>query len=361
MIPYTAHRITYADEAAVLRALRSDHLTQGPEVERFEEELAALAGAKYTVAVNSGTAALHLALLAAGARPGVEVIVPAISFVATANAALMTGASVRFADCEPETGFFSPHTEVRLGVERIVVPVTLGGMNGEFVQHSYAGLSWVIDACHGPLRSFGSIPEAACFSFHPAKHVAAGEGGAVVTNDQGLADQMRLLRSHGRRGTEMVAMGWNYRMPDLNAALARAQLVRYREGVARRRELAAVYDRAFAGHPVIQPVPHGPDSARHLYQVLLPDGYAKAWNPAAGIPKYRDWVAHVLRERGIGTAVHYPVIPLQPYYRERYGYQPGQFPGAEAYAARTLSLPLYPTLSEADQRRVIEAMLEVCR
>jgi perosamine synthetase len=341
MIPYAKHAITPDDEAAVLRALRSDHLTQGPEVEAFEAELAEVAGARYAVAVNSGTAALATAYGAIGEGW----YVPAISFVATANAVLHAEYPVGFSDCNPDTGLvIGPHPDVG---------VTLGGqpVSGRLV-----------DACHGPLRHLGAL--ATCFSFHPAKHVAAGEGGAVVTNDQGLADEMRLLRAHGREGTRMVRLGWNHRMPEPCAALARSQLRRYRDGVTIRRQLAAEYDRAFAGHPVIRPVPHTDDSARHLYQVLLPDplvGHmAHASQPLPPSTTYREDVASKLRERGIGTAIHYPVIPLQPYYRDRYGYRPGQFPGAESHAARTLSLPLYPTLQPHEQRQVIDALLEVC-
>lgn len=335
LIPYTKHHITPDDEAAVLRALRSEHLTQGPEVPAFEEELAALAGAKYAVAVNSGTAALQLAYWSSG-WSGFKI--PAISFVATANAVAGLAKPretrwLQFLDCEATTGLCH---DVNANV---VVTIGGQGVGGP-------ARPLIVDACHGPLLH-DPLADATCFSMHPAKHIAAGEGGAIVTNDEGLADECRLLRSHGRRGTEMVALGFNYRMPEMCAALARSQLTRYHEGVTARRAWASVYDKAFAGHPVIEPVPHGEDSARHLYQVLVP-------------PDRRATVMMSLAALGIGTAIHYPVIPLQPYYRERYGFKPGDFPGAESYAARTLSLPLYPTLTATEQRHVIDSLLEVC-
>jgi dTDP-4-amino-4,6-dideoxygalactose transaminase len=319
-IPYARHHVTPEDEEAVLRVLRSDYLTQGPEVERFEEELAEMAGARYAVAVNSGTAALHLAYLAAGAKPGVKVYMPAISFVATANAARMCGAEVRFWDCDQATGLADtdPRGDVR-------VVVTLGGTPCNFP---------IVDACHGPIRHGDGI--ATIFSFHPAKHVSAGEGGAIVTNDQGFADYCRTLRSHGRLGAEAWALGFNYRMPDMNAALARSQLQRYAENVRRRQELAKRYDDAFRGRP--QSAPHHKRSARHLYQILVDK---------------RDSVQIELKNSGIVTAVHYPVIPHQPAYRS-----PGSWPNAQRYAERTLSLPLYPTLTEQEQDYVIEKVLE---
>lgn len=329
LIPYTQHTVSPDDEAAVLRALHSHHLTQGPEVEAFEQELAALSGAKYAVCVNSGTAALHLAYRA----HGTEWIMPAISFVASANATLfscipeeLSQDDIPFKDCNQDTGLvwdWSGTFAVTLGGQ---VPV------GDFD---------VMDACHGPIKHLGTV--ATILSFHPAKHVACGEGGAILTNDDTFADQCRLLRSHGRRGTEMVVLGYNYRMPEINAALGRSQLTRYHENVRERRRLAHWYDEAFAGK--VRTVPHSTESARHLYQIIVED---------------RDAKQKALRSRGIGTAIHYPVIPLQPYYRERYGYRDGQFPGAEWHAAHTLSIPLFPTMTEEEQDRVISAVLEVC-
>ena len=204
----------------------------------------------------------------------------------------------------------------------------------------------LLDLAHalGAPIDFDAIVGAA-YSFHPAKHVTTGEGGAVCTNDADVARFCRLFRAHGRDGTRQVQMGYNYRLPDLNAALGRAQLARLAWSIARRREIAARYDEAFRGLR-LTPVAHSPRSSRHLYQILVAD---------------RDAVAERLKGRGIGTAVHYPVIPLQPWWQARGGYTATQFPLATAWAARTLSLPLYPTLTDADVRRVITAVQEECR
>jgi perosamine synthetase len=320
MIPYTRHAITPEDEAAVLRALRSSYLTQGPEVEAFEDELATFAGAKYAVAVNSGTAALHVAYNAIG---GEARSLPAMSFVATANAWIYNH----------PLGW--QHTFYDLGTVDTVL-VTLGG---EPVSLRLSLPYIVVDACHGPL-SLPSGAGAACFSFHPAKHVAAGEGGAIVTNDPQIAERCRLLRSHGRLGSSMVALGYNYRMPELSAALARSQLARVLTGVNIRRRIAEQYDAEFTGLTV---EPRSPESWVHLYRLRHPD---------------RDAFRHRLAARGVGTAIHYPVIPLQPYYRQRFGYEPGMWPNAEKYAAETVSIPMFPTLTEQEIGTVVQAVKE---
>lgn len=337
MIPYAKHLVTQADEVAVIRALRSSHLTQGPMVEQFEEALADLAGARYAVAVNSGTAALHLAYTAVSPCEDADFLVPALSFVATANAvhsARVTDLQIglHFLDIDPRTGLMHVGIPDRYDV---VVPVTLGGQPVTHLAYHY---EIVVDACHGPLVHMQDA-QATCFSFHPCKHVAAGEGGAIVTNDEGLAQACRTMRSHGRVRGRMHMMGWNYRMPDLNAALALSQLHRYHENVAIRRMLASRYDAAFAGR--VDTVPHSPESARHLYQLLI---------------EHRDAVQAKLLAAGIQTAVHYPVIPHEPFYGRTEHY-----PGAEWHAAHTLSIPLYPSLDLKDQDYVIERVLEaVC-
>jgi dTDP-4-amino-4,6-dideoxygalactose transaminase len=346
MIPYTRHTITAEDEAAVLRALRSGYLTQGPEVEAFEDELAEFAGARYAVAVNSGTAALHLAYLAAGFGPDKVAVMPAISFVATANAALHCGAHIEFVDFTGETVETWEHIFKTLGTEQTegrvaLVPVTLGG-EPRFWDWGTAG-PVIVDACHGPMHYWCGMvaPTAMAFSFHPAKFLAAGEGGAIVTNDPQIAERCRLLRSHGRLGSSMVALGYNYRMPELSAALARSQLTRVMEGVKRRRQIASWYDESFCETAAIEP--RSPDSWVHLYRLRHPD---------------RDAFRERLAARGVGTAVHYPVIPLQPYYRDRFGYEPGMWPNAEKYAAETVSIPMFPTLTEQEISTVLQAVEE---
>lgn len=370
MIPYTAHHVTAEDEAAVLRVLRSDRLTQGPEVEAFEAELAAKCGAKYAVAVNSGTAALHLAYLACGMGPGYTAVVPALSFVATANAVLYCGGTTLFWDVNRETGMWDEPVPIK----NLQVPVGIGGGHPCWASSDPAKMPTpglvtvtVLDLCHGPVN-FPPDPylDAVCFSFHPAKHVAAGEGGAIVTNDLTVAYRCGYLRDHGRvpnhrpvtwgdlatgnpeqrsyLGMHQCYLGYNYRMDEMSAALARSQIARYDWSVERRRVIADDYDDAFFGK--VRTVPHGADSARHLYQLLVEN---------------RDEKRQQLLKRGVGTQVHYsPIIPLQPYYRDRFGYREGMFPNAEWHAAHTLSIPMFPTLTEQEIEHVIASVLDVC-
>ena len=336
-IEYAKHHVTPDDEKAVLAVLRSDFLTCGPKVAEFERAFAEKCGAEYCVAVSSGTAALHLAYLACGVGPKKKVLTSPVSFVATANAALYCGAKVKFYDW-PSEGVCPKRPWFPFDV---VVPVSLGG-DPRYATVPHAAV--ILDTCHGPFY-LPSDTEAACFSFHPCKHIAAGEGGAIVTNNPLMDVVMRQARNHGSPVTKRVMfhMGFNYRLSDIHAALALSQLKRLDWNIERRRELARWYDEAFKGKVGV--VPHSEHSARHLYQILLDN---------------RNEVRSELLKRGIGTQVHYePIIPLQPYYRERFGYKPGQFPNAERYAARTLSLPLYPTLAEFEQDYIIKNVLEV--
>ena len=340
-LPYAKHQMYDPDEMAVRQVLWSGRLTQGPEVEAFESEFAAYCGAKYAVAVSSGTAALHLAYLACGAGPGTTVLTSPVTFVATANAALYCGADVAFADVDKDTGLMAP--DVDWGEAEYVVGVTLGGQ-----QYDNPDVD-ILDACHGPYH-LAKWHKAACFSFHPCKHIAAGEGGAVVTNDPGVYVRCVAGRDHGNpaipepTGRHMCSLGYNYRMPELSAALARSQLNRLDWNIERRREIAAQYDEAFNGR--IRTVPHSDNSARHLFQLLV---------------EKRDTKRDELAKLGVGSQVHYhPILPLQPYYRERFGYGPGVYPNAEWFSDHALTIPLYPTLTEAEIETVIKAVLEVC-
>lgn len=348
MIPYAKHDIDNIDLLAVDRVLHSDRLTQGPQVEAFEAEFAKYCGAKYCVAVNSGTAALHLAYLACGVGPGTTVLTSPVTFVATANAALYCGAKVVFGDVDRSNGLLNAGWHVEPGGYDVVVPVSLGG--NPLWAETFGRARDIYDFCHGP---FGIPPEgsAACFSFHPCKHIAAGEGGAVVTNDPGVAEQCRLGRNHGRAPIlydksrwVMDEMGFNYRMPELSGALARSQLKRLDWNIQRRREIAAQYDEAFNGK--VSTVRHGDNSARHLYQVLVDNN---------------NTTRQQLRTRGVGSQIHYsPIVPLQPYYRERFGYEPGQWPNAEWFSDHALTIPLYPSLTEQEIETVTKAVLDVC-
>lgn len=322
MIPYAKHQVTAEDEAAVLRVLRSDHLTQGPEVEAFERELATVAGAKDCICVNSGTAALWLAysIMSDG-----SIKMPTMSFVATTSACILAGRTPILCDVNRLTGLVEGDT---------TVGVTLGGQP---TGHRHI----ILDACHGPL----TMPEGTALmvaSFHPAKHIACGEGGAVFTNDASAAKLLRALRDHGRKDDRRCHWpSHNFRMPEMSAALGRSQLQRYEANVQRRHELAGRYDEAFTGK--LQTVPHTSESARHLYQIL---------------PENRDDVREALRRQHIQAQIHYRPIHLEPAYRERFGYKPGDFPDAEWFADHTLSLPLYPTLTEAEQDTVMQTVLE---
>lgn len=325
VIPYARHHITAEDEAAVLRALRSGYLTQGPEAEALEHEWAELVGAKYAVACSSGTAALWLAYHTAFAAQAKPRIAP-VTFVATAAA--WTG-ETRWLDCDRETG---------LAIDADVY-TTLGGQH--HLRVSGTGPA-VVDACHGPYHHFGDLWTV--FSLHPAKHVACGEGGMLATDDAELATQAKKLRNHGQRifadGSRVVEhRGLNWRLDEMSAALARSQMTRLQANIDARRLIAAQYDEAFAGK--VATVPHRADSARHLYQLLVED---------------RDVVQQRLKTKGIGTAVHYPLWMAQPAFRYL-GYKPGTLPNAEWHSARTLSIPLFPTMTEQEIDTVIQGVL----
>lgn len=368
-LPYTRHHVTDEDVAAVVEVLRGPALTQGKTVEAFEAALCEYTGAQFAVAVSSGTAALHLAYLAVMPLIAADwdIEVPALSFVATANAALLAcdrsdyqnQAMLRFRDVDPQTGNMmdSAHYDV-------AVPVHFAGRACDL---SRMKASHVIeDACHalGAIDFDGCSRVGSCahslatvFSFHPAKHVACGEGGAVTTNDADFAARVRLLRSHGRdssRGHGMVALGLNYRMSDINAALGLSQLKRLDENVERRFQIARLYTMAFDNWSQEADGRQAPGevaprtSAWHLYPIRIEDGR-------------RDEVKATLNAQGIGAQIHYPAIHLQPYYRERFGYKPGDFPNAEAWAAEELSLPLFPEMTDADVVRVVDALKEALR
>lgn len=377
-LPYGRQSIDESDIEAVTEVLRSDWLTTGPAVDAFEADFAAVTQAPHAVACSNGTAALHLALSALEVTSRDLCIVPAITFVATANAALYCGADVVFADVDPETGLMTPETlegalnRLPSGRLKAVLPVHLAGqcsdMAGIAEIARKAGAAVVEDACHALGTQIQGEPVGACvhsdlatFSFHPVKTIAAGEGGMVTTRDQKLADRVRLLRSHGIERDpevlespdegpwwyEMQALGWNYRLSDVQAALARSQLGRLDAFKAKRQSLSARYDARLADHDRIRPLARTPDCdpCLHLYPVRI---------DFAACGKSRGEVIQALRDRGIGSQVHYIPVPMQPIYRLRYGDQTP--PGAQTYYAQTLSLPLYAQMSEEDPDRVIDAL-----
>ncbi|MCW5724117.1 MAG: UDP-4-amino-4,6-dideoxy-N-acetyl-beta-L-altrosamine transaminase [Maricaulaceae bacterium] len=384
-LPYGRQSIGDDDVAAVARALRSDFLTTGPEVPAFEAEFAVATGAAHAVACNSGTAALHLALAALGTGPGDVCIVPAITFVATANAARYCGADVVFADVDPDTGLMTPDS-LRAALDRCggrrvraVLPVHLAGQCADMPAiaeiSQAAGAAVVEDACHalGSLHAGGrrtgdcAFSAMACFSFHPVKTIACGEGGMVTSNDPALAGRMARLRSHGierdpdrfedavARGQpwrhELQELGWNHRLPDINAALGRSQLAKLPQFAQRRRALAAAYDAAM---PALAPLARPPgrvpdcDPCRHLY-------VARIDFAAAG--KTRAAVMAALAAQGIGTQVHYYPVNAQPYYVRLYGEH--ALKGAAEYYETCLSLPLYPGMDDGDPALVVETLGKV--
>ncbi|MCC5982583.1 MAG: UDP-4-amino-4,6-dideoxy-N-acetyl-beta-L-altrosamine transaminase [Oceanicaulis sp.] len=383
-LAYGRQDIDEADIAAVARVLRSGFLTTGPEIPAFEAEFAAYTGASHAVACSNGTTALHLALDALGVGPGDICIVPTITFMATANAARYCGADVVFADVDATSGLLTPDTFrealTRAGRwAKAVLPVHLAGVQCDMEAiHAIArkaGLKIVEDSCHaaGSVRADGGMAgdarwcDAATFSFHPVKTLTTGEGGMVTTNDPALASLMARQRSHGierdpsrfqRAGSahepwyhEMASLGWNYRLPDINAALGRSQLARMGQFAVKRRALTAAYREHLAPLSPLVTLPADPagqNPCRHLMNVGI--DFA-----AAG--RSRADVMQALKARGIGSQVHYIPVHAQPYYRALYGDQ--HLPGADAHYARTLSLPLFTRMEESDVVRVCTALSEV--
>jgi UDP-4-amino-4,6-dideoxy-N-acetyl-beta-L-altrosamine transaminase len=382
VLPYGRQTIEDDDIAAVVEALRADFLTTGPTVEAFETAFAETVGARHAVACANGTAALHLAMLALDVQPGEVVIAPSITFLATANCARYVGAEVVFADVDPLSGLMTPETLAdaldRVGERKLraVLPVHLRGdaadLPGLATLANDAGAVLVEDAPHalGTTMTYGNVAERvgdvrhsamATFSFHPVKTIATGEGGMVTTNDSALADRLRTMRSHGMirpEGAdpwwyEMPEPGFNYRLPDILCALGLSQLAKLPRFAARRRALAKAYEAALAPlAPVVRIAtrPEWSDPVLHLMCVLIDF-------EAVGLS--RRQVVERLREYGIGTQVHYIPVHRQPYYRERYGEL--ELPGAEAWYAHCLSLPLYPGMADGDVQKVADALKAVLR
>ncbi len=381
-IPYATQSINEDDLAAVREVLTSGWLTQGPGVPRFEQAFAALQGVAHAVAVCNATAGLHIACLALGAGPGKAVWTSPNSFVASSNCALYCGASVDFVDIDPATRNMSvsalaaklEQAEHDGKLPAIVIPVHFAGLACDLapmrVLADRYGFKILEDASHAVGASYNGQPiggryaDVSVFSFHPVKIVTTGEGGMITTPDAALARQLQLLRSHGitREPGEMQqakastgawhyeqhSLGFNYRLTDIQAALGASQLQRIDGFHIARERLVGRYDQLLAGLPLRLPtrVPGPGSTARsswHLYVVEIVPGPCVA---------DRATVFARLRAAGIGVNVHYEPIPLQPYYRGL-GFEPGQFPAAEAYAAQALSIPLYPTLSDEQQDHVV--------
>lgn len=381
-IPYGKQHITQEDTDAVVEALHSDFLTQGPKIAEFEKNFAKYIGCKYAVAVSNGTAALHLALLAFGIKKGDRIITTPITFAASANAALYCGAEVYFADIDTETYVISIDSIKQLlethpkGYFKAIVPVDFAGfpVNLEEINKLAKEYNLFIleDACHSPggyfidsanvRQSCGNcnFTDAAVFSFHPVKHIAAGEGGMITTNDEALYKKLLLLRTHGitkenmkfdfpepeKQGVwyyEMQELGYNYRITDIQAALANSQLNRANAGMEKRQEIARRYRKAFENTAIkMQKSDVNYFNAHHLFVIEVEN---------------RKGLYDYLKTNGIYAQIHYVPVHLMPYYKQ-FGWKEGDFPNSEDYYRHCISLPMYPTLATKEQDYVIEKVLE---
>ena len=371
MIPYGRQCIDEADIQAVVDVLRSDWLTTGPKVKEFEHAFACHVGAGHAVAVTNGTAALHAAIYALNIGPGDEVIVPAITFVATANAVVYQGATPVFVDVDPSSLLIDPgRIEDRItNKTKAIIAVDYAGHPCDYdVLRDIAkrcSLHLMDDACHALGGSYrgrpvGSLAELNTFSLHPVKPITTGEGGIVTTDNAELAVRMRLFRNHGittdhrqreAMGSwfyEMIDLGYNYRLTDFQCALGLSQLNKLAGWVIRRREIAAHYDAAFIDMPSVRPLTVRPDvgHAYHLYVVRL-------------CGKDRETVFNGLRAEDIGVNVHYIPVHLHPFYQQRFGTSPGLCPAAEQAYKEIITLPMHPAMSDNMVDSVIEAMKKV--
>jgi UDP-4-amino-4,6-dideoxy-N-acetyl-beta-L-altrosamine transaminase len=399
-LPYSRHAIDEDDIAAVAEVLRGDWLTTGPAVRAFETALTQQCGADHAISCSNGTAALHLASLALGLGPDHTVIVPSLTFAATANAPRLAGAEICFADSDPESGlmglaqFDEALTRLKRAGKRAaaVFPVDLTGQCADLeaiaARARAEGLAIVEDSCHalgtfyrrsdGAWHAAGSCADSdiTVFSFHPVKTIAAGEGGAAMTPQPDLARRMAMFRNHGVNREpaqftdkeagfesalgapqanpwyyEMIALGLNYRLSDINCALALSQLRKLGQFVVTRLRLAARYDARLSElAPLVKPIARQPHcrAAWHLYSVLI---------DFAASPLSRGQLVRALEERGVRSQVHYIPVHRHPYYRERYGEM--ALPGAEAYYRRTLSLPLFVGMDEQDVDYVVDTLAEL--
>ena len=374
MINYGKQSIDDKDITAVTDTLNSDWLTQGPKVAEFEQALAGYCGSKYAVVVCNGTAALHLANLAVGTDTTTNVITTPVTFLATANSVIYSGGHPVFADIVDEYFTLNPEKVNELVKGEIgfkgIIPVHLGGVVCDMEslkQIADENNYWVIeDACHalggkwldktGKMHTVGdcSYSDMTIFSFHPVKQITTGEGGAITTNDKSIYEKLLLLRSHGMTKDEnllkenhggwyyeMHELGFNYRMTDIQAALGIEQLKKNDEWVKKRRKIVSNYDEAFKIVEQLTPQQHPDENSKYSYHL-----YIIQCEMRAELFRY-------LKENDVNTQVHYIPIHLQPYYKEKYGYGRGDYPVAEKYYDHVLSLPLYPTLTDTDQDKVI--------
>lgn len=382
-IPYGRQDVNQADIQAVIEVLQSDWLTQGPTIEHFEQKVAEYCGAKYAVAVNSATSALHIACMAAGLEPDDTLWTSPNTFVASANCGRYCGAAVDFVDIDFRTYNMSVEkleqklvTAKKQGkLPKAVIPVHFSGQSCEMdriaILAKEYGFTVIEDASHAIGGRYQEQRVGSCtysdmtvFSFHPVKIVTTAEGGMVLTNDQELYEKLTQFRSHGitrnpRLMTEethgpwyyqQIDLGYNYRMTDIQAALGVSQMERLDEFVIKRHAVAEKYNQALQGLPLVLPWQH-PDtySAYHLYVICLEEDK---------IEKNHKQVFEELRQSGIGVNLHYIPVHTQPYYQQ-FGFDWGDFPVSEYYYSTAISIPMYSALSEADQNYVIKTLKEV--
>jgi perosamine synthetase len=371
LIPYGRQCIEEDDIQAVVEVLRSDWITTGPAVDAFEKAVAEFVGAEYGTAVSSGTAALHTAVYASGIKPGDEVIVPSMTFAATANAVVFQGATPVFCDVDAETLLIVPDlVETKVGPKtKAIIAVDYAGQPCDYdALREIADrnkLVLIADACHSlgatyRGRKVGTLADLTVFSFHPVKHITTGEGGMVVTDNPQYHRKMTMFRNHGittdyrqrdEKGSwfyEMVDLGYNYRITDFQCALGMSQLKKLPGWIKRRQEIASRYDKAFSNLEPVEPlaVASNVSHVYHLYVVKLRD-------------IERDKVFSSLRAAGVGVNVHYIPVHLHPFYRERFGAREGMCPVAETVYEQILSLPMFPALTNEDVDIVISAVREV--
>jgi UDP-4-amino-4,6-dideoxy-N-acetyl-beta-L-altrosamine transaminase len=377
-IPYGKHHITDEDIQAVIEVLYSSNLTQGPKIREFESAFAKYVGAKHAVAVSNGTAALHLSAMVLNVKTGDKVITTPITFLASANCVRFCGGDVVFADIDPET-FLLDIRKVKELLDNAppntfkgIIPVDFAGYPVNLEEYRKLandyGLWLIEDACHSPGGYFfdskgekqhcgnGNFADLSVFSFHPVKHIAAGEGGMITTNNEILYRKLLNLRTHGIQQDhskmtgnhgpwyyEMHELGFNYRLTDIQATLALSQLKRAPQNLEKHHQIAKKYDEVFKDSPIKTPkIADGILHAYHLYVIRM---------------EKRDELIRHLRQLNIMAQVHYIPLHYQPYYRNQ-GWEKGDLPIAEAYYQQCLSIPMYPTLTDNEQDYVIKKILE---
>jgi UDP-4-amino-4,6-dideoxy-N-acetyl-beta-L-altrosamine transaminase len=374
-IPYGKQYIDEYDIEEVIKVLKSDFITQGPKIGEFEEKLADYSGSKYAVTFNSGTSALHGAYFAFGLGKGDEVITSPNTFVATSNAALYLNASPVFSDIEINTGNIDVFKVEEKITEKtkLIVPVHYSGNPVDLKELSRVAednnIKIIEDAAHSIGADYNGEKIGSCrysemsiFSFHPVKHITTGEGGAVLTNNEDYYEKLLMFRSHGITKNrfvnepdgdwyyEMQHLGFNYRITDIQSALGLSQLKKLDKFVGRRREIAKLYEKAFAGNPFFKTTieKDGCKSSYHLYPILLRDEYKDK----------KSEIFQKLREEGLGVQVHYIPVYLQPYY-QKLGYKKNSCPISEDFYQKEISIPMYPTMDNESVYYVINKIFKV--